>query len=277
VQRACAFRLFCLLHKYNANMVYAPDRLADAAAVLRRSRAFFSRCRRALAPPPPVAAAAAAAAGSGGGSSAGAVWGAPARALGQTLVECRAEFESALADDLDTPGAIAALLGAMSRTHAVLDALEGGAEEQGETGGAAAVATPPPPNLWPTVRYLATQLRLFGLSDEATGAFDELLPAVWGAEHDDAGADEVAGAAAAAAPEALVEALLSVRAELRGRAVRKESLSPPELWKVCDAFRDELLPALGVEVKDLRDGSYVWEHVGRGAAAPGEEPPTGKA
>eukprot|EP01047_Picozoa_sp_COSAG01_P005537 COSAG01_NODE_190_length_22595_cov_16.442301_23_plen_274_part_00 len=247
----------------------------------RGGAAFFSRCRRALAPPPPVAAAAAAAAaaGSGGSSSAGAVWGAPARALGQALVECRAEFESALADDLDTPAAIAALLGAMSRTHAVLDALEGGAEEQGETGGAATAATPPPPNLWPTVRYLATQLRLFGLSDEATGAFDELLPAVGGAEHDDAGADEVAGAAAAAAeaPEALVEALLSVRAELRGRAVRKESLSPPELWKVCDAFRDELLPALGVEVMDLRDGSYVWEHVGRGAAAPGEEPPTGKA
>ena len=39
------------------------------------------------------------------------------------------------------------------------------------------------------------------------------------------------------------------------------SLEPKELWGLCDELRDDLLPRLGVAVKDHRDGTASWDKV----------------
>lgn len=61
-------------------------------------------------------------------------------------------------------------------------------------------------------------------------------------------------------PAEVVEEMLSLRAMLRAKAVSKVGLTVSDLWAVCDQYRDQILPRMGVAVKDRRDGSFSWEY-----------------
>ena len=259
---ACRFRIFCLMHKYNANVHYSEDRIVDAEAVLRRFRELFVRAERMLN--------ASASGDSGSGSRAIAPmespvathWCESSRELVQCLEDCCHSVRSALSNDLDTPTAMAALLSAISRTHSAMDA----AEKRACPG-----EKPQVQGLWPVVRYISQQLRLFGLTDQATGAFDYIavapkLTTMTATESSKqrpdvkcssgTGGSQLPGGASAANAK-LVNALLRMRVQLRTRAMEGVGLTKAELWSVCDSFRDELLPAAGVKVEDLRDGTQA--------------------
>eukprot|EP01048_Picozoa_sp_COSAG05_P017816 COSAG05_NODE_2498_length_2979_cov_29.040286_4_plen_358_part_00 len=257
---ACRFRVFCLMHKYNANVHYSEDRIVDAEAVLRRLREFFARAERALG--------VSADAGSGGDRDSGlapdctaspvqARWCMSSRELVQCLEECHHSVGQALSNDLDTPRAMAVLLSAVSRTHAAMDVVAG-RSKPGES-------SQKVQGLWPIVRYIAQQLRLFGLTDEATGAFDSIAPTPAAAATATAAAANAPGNASSSGSEKfdnreVIDGLLRLRAKLRGHAIDGAGLDKAELWEVCDFFRDDILPAMGVKVKDLRDGSYTYTH-----------------
>ena len=175
----------------------------------------------------------------------------------QCLEECHHSVGQALSNDLDTPRAMAVLLSAVSRTHAAMDVVAG-RSKPGES-------SQKVQGLWPIVRYIAQQLRLFGLTDEATGAFDSIAPTPAAAATATAAAANAPGNASSSGSEKfdnreVIDGLLRLRAKLRGHAIDGAGLDKAELWEVCDFFRDDILPAMGVKVKDLRDGSYTYTH-----------------
>ena len=229
--------MFCLLHKYNSNVVYSSDRIDDANKVLKRLKQFFSRAHRLLH------------ASSGSEAAKGAVWSEGSAALVKGVGETRVGVDTALADDLDTPVVMGLVLQQLSATHALLDAHEANGVSSG--GGGA----PPLAGLWVAVRYVAGVCRLFGLDDADTGAFDRLSVAT------DASQDASGAGAGAGVPDAVVEEVLKLRGVLRSAAMDKaaDGLGKKDLWGLCDAVRDELLPKMGAEVKDHRDGTTSWE------------------
>ena len=237
---AAAFRVFCLLHKYNSNVVYSPERLEDAAAVLKRLRAFFQRSHRLLH--------AAVGDGSEAGDSAGVVWCERSEALTASVGKTRRGVEAALADDIDTPAVMALLLGQISSAHAILDEHEAAAEA---AGGAASA----PAGLWSVVRYVARAVRTVGLEDADTLAFDKLSTDAHG------GATGGSKGLGDAELHEVVDVVVGLRGKLREAALSKRGLEPKELWGLCDELRDDLLPRLGVAVKDHRDGTASWDKV----------------
>ena len=274
---AGSFRMFCLLHKYNSNVVYSPARIDDATKVLKRVRAFFSRAHRLLHAPTATRTAAAAATSTGTAApSAGhdfcaqyEHWGESSKALVKSVWSARDGVEAALADDLDTPTAIAVLLQHMSYTHGLLDKAEeqsaATANASRDHSGGVQGPTPVLAGLWVSVRYVASVCRVFGLDDADTGAFDclqlstasnrDIDGAAAGVDSGGSGADGLSAAEFRRA----VEEILRLRGVIRSAAMSKRALEVGELWSLCDQFRDDLLAAqLGVSLKDHRDGT-TWE------------------
>lgn len=279
---AGSFRMFCLLHKYNSNVVYSPARIDDATKVLKRVRAFFSRAHRLLHAPTATLTAAAAATSTGTaapstgheGCAQYDHWGESSEALVKSVWSARDGVKAALADDLDTPTAIAVLLQHMSYTHGLLDKAEESAataDASRSTSGGLPGPTPPLAGLWVSVRYVASVCRVFGLDDADTGAFDCLQLSTPGnrdvdgaaAAAESGGSGVIAGSAdglSAAEFTGAVEEILRLRGLIRSAAMSKRALEVGELWSLCDQFRDDLLAAqLGVSLKDHRDGTTSWE------------------
>eukprot|EP01043_Picozoa_sp_COSAG02_P051062 COSAG02_NODE_5327_length_4433_cov_26.736271_1_plen_608_part_00 len=268
---AGSFRTFCLLHKYNSNVVYSPARIDDATKVLKRIKAFFSRAHRLLhasnAAPTPSSAL------KFGGEHD--QWGDSSKTLVESVWSAREGVEAALADDLDTPTAIAVLLQHISYTHGLLDK-----HEQASSAavilnaGAVPTTTQPLAGLWVSVRYVADICRLFGLDDAETGAFDSLQLST-ASNSDVSGTPTVADSdgnsvvagnldrLSAAEFNSAVEEILRLRGIVRSAAMNKRPLEVGELWSICDQFRDDVLAGqLGVSLKDHRDGTTSWERKG---------------
>ena len=264
---AGSFRMFCLLHKYNSNVVYSPARIDDATKVLKRINAFFSRAHRLLHAS--IAAPAPSSALKRGGEHD--PWGESSKSLVESVWSARERVEAALADDLDTPTAIAVLLHHISYTHGLLDKDEQEASAAALLDAGTVPATRQPlAGLWVSVRYVADVCRLFGLDDAETGAFDSLQLST--ASNSDAsgtptdGNSVVAGnwdRLSAAEFNSTVEEILRLRGIVRSAAMSKRPLEVGELWSICDKFRDDLLAGqLGVSLKDHRDGTTSWERKG---------------
>eukprot|EP01043_Picozoa_sp_COSAG02_P041671 COSAG02_NODE_3475_length_6681_cov_3.408235_1_plen_619_part_00 len=267
-----SFRMFCLLHKYNSNVVYSPARIDDATKVLKRVRAFFSRAHRLLH------ASTAASAPSGELKVGGEYdhWGESSESLVKSVWSAREGVEAALADDLDTPTAIAVLLQHISYTHGLLDKDEQASAAAGDaprdTRGPVSATTQPLAGLWVSVRYVANVCRLFGLDDAETGAFDSLQLSTTSnggvngtaTFADSGGGNSVAAGScdglSAAEFNRTVEEILRLRGIVRSAAMDKLPLDVGELWSICDQFRDDVLAGqLGVSLKDHRDGTTSWE------------------
>ena len=102
---------------------------------------------------------------------------------------------------------------------------------------------------------LARAVRTVGLEDADTAAFDKLSTDAHGGA---AGGSEGLGDAEL---HEVVDVVVGLRGKLREAALSKRGLEPKELWGLCDELRDDLLPRLGVAVKDHRDGTASWAKV----------------
>lgn len=144
------FRIFCLLHKYSADVSFGPDRVADALAWERAFGAYF-RANAAYAASPYGAydkhcMSGSASGGAGAGAGAGGLrWDEPLAEVHAVFLACRLKVDAALNDDIDTRTAmrhLRELIAAVSRYlqhHAA--------------------AAPHPPAAWPLLSNIAFYVR----------------------------------------------------------------------------------------------------------------------
>jgi len=118
---ARAFRVFCLLHRYHADVTFGGDRAADSAAWERAFEAAF----RALAPHMADGGYGGYAPGAGNEAPASLRYGDAARALLVELNEARREVRTALRDDADTPRALRRLRALAGAAQQLAVRLEG--------------------------------------------------------------------------------------------------------------------------------------------------------
>lgn len=241
-QGADLFRLFCLQHKYRANVVYSEDRVRDARAAVDRIRSFL----RSL------------------------------EALGcqqdpdhkkrcdvadmdvlRLVYDTRARFDEALRDDVDTPRALQLVLDLLARGHEYLVARPG-LDAPAEVLGALAA-------------FVLEVLELFGL----VGLHSEFAPALQPlqlagsmmgvgstATTASATADAVTGTSDGdrEIDEALLRALVQFRASVRQEALKNpRDPASAQILQLCDALRNSELPTLGVQVEDLSPGRAVYK------------------
>lgn len=234
-----AFRLYCLHHRYRSSLHFAEARLADAAAersdflralvalraAEREARAFSSR------------------------------WGPAEFAARDAVTDVRRRVRSALANDVDTPHALAAL-SAFAR-----DA-ERYARDASERPVAELLAS--------SRRELAHWLSALGLSVAAQERAQQSAAGA-GAVPSDAVAADASPPPGESVPglwarySSLAEAALAFRAQARGAALRGDT---DAVLRACDAFRDGPLSRasadLGVAARDSAVGEGKCEGEGEG-------------
>jgi cysteinyl-tRNA synthetase len=279
-----AFRLFCLAHRYRSAVTYSEDRLRDGAAWLGRVGNIADDALAALgAAEERRARGASSSGGDGSDAPPPLLWRPDDWALLERVGATGTAVEAALADDFDTPGALAALSDCASALHGYVKARGPGAQpgllrqalgllgdEMAALGlGAGAalrdrLARPP----------LPAQLRVSSSSAAAAaGAAD-------GAAAEDAVRrltgfrDAVRGAAAPLSKAAKAEAKqLQQQQQQRAAAAAASAGSDPAaqgsplldaargtltaMMAACDAVRDVDLPALGWRVKDSAAGAVL--------------------
>eukprot|EP01052_Picozoa_sp_SAG31_P026997 SAG31_NODE_2489_length_5618_cov_2.136981_3_plen_110_part_00 len=67
--------------------------------------------------------------------------------------------------------------------------------------------------------------------------------------------EQLGGAHGKVKANELVDELLELRTKLRSAAVSKEGMSAKQLWAICDQYRDDILPKMGI-VRTSRHQCY---------------------
>ena len=218
------FRLFCLLHRYSADVSFGPDRLADAAAWERALGAFFRVNHIHLS----SRYAAYEQHGEGGPDTLR--WDNLLADLHAAFLACQQRVQASLEDDIDTPAGLRHLRELMTAVQRYQHH-----------------ATTPSAAAWPLLSnisfYVLHTLESWGVdcSDWVAAARPEIVSG-----H----GPDVKG---------VLDVLLDVRQEVRELAVQrrkapggKDEPLVGELLSLCDRIRDTSLPALGVRVQDKK-------------------------
>lgn len=230
------FRLFCLQFKYRANLHFAPDRVRDAAVVADRIKRFF-RSLDAI----------------GTAQRSDSTFSTVKKcnpvdlALLELLFSTKTNVDAALADDFDTPRALALVLELIARSNEyVLERVDGPSEVLH------AVST-----------YVLEILDLFGLDGlHRESAHVPALFALGKTLNDTAatGSSAMATIASSALDSASNDAILQALVRFRA-AVREQALQDPKqhqaILALCDALRNDELPPLGVHIEDLAPGRSI--------------------
>lgn len=156
------------------------------------------------------------------------VWTPPTVELQKLLNECQTKVDEALRDDFDTPTVLLILSDLVKATNVYMESSDG--EKLGLV-------------VWNAASYITEILDLFGLNgNEAIGL--------------SSGEDAASGGSSREnhlAP--VLDSLMSFRSAVREKARNKDIEG---ILQLCDQFRDEALPPLGVRLEDKTDGS-VWK------------------
>ena len=154
-------------------------------------------------------------------------WTEAAVVLQRKLAEAQAAVGAGLRDDFDTPTVLAVLSDLVKATNV----------------------------------YLESETVILGLVVRSVASYITKMFKVFGLIHNDSlgfGLEDGSGEGGASKEETLapvLDALMEFRASVRDQA-RKGDTSA--ILKLCDMFRDEALPPLGVRLEDKSDGS-VWK------------------
>jgi len=240
------FRIFCLLHRYSADVAFNADRMSDAAAWEKTLANFF---RTVGVHSEGTYAAYAASNLAGGGPLR---WDAALSELNGRFREAKWDIEQALEDDIDTAAAMRHLRKLTAATQSLITA-----------GSSPSSAT------WPLVTniasYVAETLQMLGVD-----CSDWLQRGSSSLKGHAASAKGQGQAADGPPASEVLEALLDIRQHVREQAVARRKLPGGkdealvgELLKLCDSIRDELLPQLGVQVHDAKAGGKGQENTPR--------------
>lgn len=215
-------RLCFLMHKYNAPMDYGDNTMQHAIVVEKTFVEFFHNVKAALRN---ANAATLPAAGHQ-------KWGEREKGLSQALTDGKACVEAALKDDFDTPAAMTALLDLMKACNLYMEACE---RDQHSVVSLL---------LKNCALYVTKILNVFGVTSTPPPAIGFINAAD--------GADASQEETLTPILDALMQFRSSVRAAGRSGAIG-------EVLKECDAFRDDVLPELGVRLEDKSNDASVWK------------------
>ena len=218
-------RLCFLMHKYNAPMDYGDNTMSHALNTEKTFVEFFHNVKAVLRD---------------GNIINPQKWDAPARELQNTLHDIKNRVNDALKDDFDTPASISALLDLVKSTNLYLDKCE------------ANNATPISLVVRNTGVYMTRMFRIFGLIPDAA-AVDIGFPITGGSAGSAGGAN---GTSSEEILAPVLDSLMDFRASVRDKARDKDIGG---ILSECDAFRDDVLPPLGIRLEDKTGGKSVWK------------------
>jgi cysteinyl-tRNA synthetase len=241
-------RLAFLQQRYNAPMNYSERAMEEMAGVERTYTEFFASVKATLRGLP---------------ATVSQHWGAREIALSSALSRSKEVVRACLADDFDTPGAMAALSEVVRYTNVYM----------------AGPGRPVPLALKACVDYVSSIFRVFGLIDAAPSV--GFGAGVGGVA--DAAAAAASGAEGVSSREAVLAPYLDALASFR-ESVREAALAGDtgRVLAACDALRGDVLPPLGVKLEDagaagggakwkLRDPEEVLREMADKAAAAEEK------
>ncbi|CAG9461321.1 unnamed protein product [Pedinophyceae sp. YPF-701] len=210
-------RLMFVLQAWDKPMVYGEGSLAEMRAKEAMLKNFFQNVEAALR---------------AHSTSLPAKWLAEETTLHAALQASQVEVRARLRDNIDTPGAMAALERLVRATNVYLSQRDG------------AEGAPPAQGML-LRRCAAFVTRILGCFGLAEGAADRL-------------GFEAAQAGDTRAFDALMDAFATFRDDVRGIARTLGSVAG-ELLAQCDRVRDETLVDLGVRLEDRPKGGAVWK------------------
>lgn len=234
---ADSFRVLCLKHRYNANFDYGSEGMIEATRVLKRFEDFFEVVQRGVEEKT-VKKETEAGKHEKDESNGVSSWNVPSdvpvakwsqehHQLQQSFLRAQQQVDQQLRDDFDTPAALATLLELVRACWPF-------------------AADPRCQFLVRTVRnYISRMLSLFGLRFHKQRKHHL--------------AEEEAKEEASALR--VLEILSDFRSELRNLALvslkTRVDLDSKEILRVCDRLRDQVLPDIGVELKDHAEHESV--------------------
>lgn len=217
---ADAFRIFCLLHRYSSPVEYSDDRLGDAQSYLTRLRRFTAR-------EPLVELQTSRVDNTGAQRLSMHPVCDQAANLHAQVVSTQEELEDALADDFDTPRAMAKIGRLITSANASLTS------EGAWVSGAAALAYES------ASRVVRSSFSMLGISNDTLNHNPQRLSDSDGAR----------------ISNDITEAYVRFRAGVRDAAKRKDFGA---LFELCDKARDDAISDFGIRIADKKDGSSSW-------------------
>lgn len=215
---ADAFRIFCLLHRYSSPVEYSHDRLEEAQSYLTRLRRFTAR--------EPLVELQTSHVGNNGAKRLSMHPACDQAAnLHAQVVSTEQAIEDALADDFDTPRAMAKIGRLITSANTSLN------REGAWVSGAAALAYESASRV---VRNVFNMLGVSSLNHNSQGLSDS-----------DAGRIS----------KDITETYVQFRAGVRDAAKRKDIGA---LFELCDKARDDAVGDFGIRIADKKDGSSSW-------------------
>lgn len=214
------FRVFCLQYKYRSNIHYSPERMRDAAAFIDKLRNFFRTMEAYTSPETSESS---------------------KKCTELDLKMMKAFFHTkecvsiCLADDFDTPSALQHISKMVSRANEYLLTRQ---------------ERSPKEIRMALAQYVLDMLELFGIRDlyaEFVHLGDQNVISK-------ASSDSVSDSTSESSSfngDALIQAVVDFRAQVRQRALEAGSSA---ILDLCDEFRNDALPSLGIFVKDLGSG-----------------------
>ncbi|GAB9465744.1 Cysteine-trna ligase [Globisporangium polare] len=211
-------RFLFLLHKYNVPMDYNDNSMDEAVGIDRFFSEFFQNVKAKLREL---------------GVEKTQKWGDVEKKLHEALLECKERVHQALADDLNTPGAILHLQQLAKEVNRYM-------------------ATSDKEHVSMIIRsaaeYITQILRVFGLIPSASGDIGFPLSAEGGEDQ-----------------ETILTPILDIFAQFRDE-IREAARSGGDvkalastILKLCDEVRDDKLPYAGVRLEDRAAGAAVWK------------------
>lgn len=211
-------RFLFLLHKYNVPMDYNDNSMDEAVGIDRFFSEFFQNVKAKLREL---------------GVEKTQKWGDVEKKLHEALLECKERVHQALADDLNTPGAILHLQQLAKEVNRYMAASD--KEHVSMIIRSAA-------------EYITQILRVFGLIPSASGDIGFPLSAEGGEDQ-----------------ETILTPILDIFAQFRDE-IREAARSGGDvkalastILKLCDEVRDDKLPYAGVRLEDRAAGAAVWK------------------
>lgn len=250
------FRIFCLQHRYHAGVTYSESKIESASQVRHKIHRFLCTasdfCKARSGSPLVNKHVPGANKETSGRIPDRKRWGPAEHSLSEAQLQCSREVLAALANDLDTPRALRHILDLMHTTTTYMHNASSSTSTHLE-----GVIEP----VLSCVYRVRSTLEVMGLDHRGAGVGIEL-------GFEDQGDSKHNGISSEVKVGEVIEYAASVRQQLRKMALAGGDYKSlrRDLFKMCDAMRDEGFPSLGVKIEDLSDGNHRWLIVDRPAA-----------
>jgi len=290
---ATDFRLFCLLHRYNASVHFSTEQIHEATAYRQRLAQFLSLCR--------VVESSSFVSGLQTAESSSSSRDnhhhhhrptTQSKQLQQVTDECHAEVRARLEDDFDTPGALRSLARLMKEAStyaALLLAVDTPAHPSQSSSTSASASRHPVEPLQQAREYILKMLEVFGLDRAYLGAANETLSSSLHSQY------QQQLVLSSVTVGQTLDSLTQFRSRIRNQCLtelrkikklKKEaskcsnstsssSTSTPMLFSTkevlesyeshlqlvltaCDQLRDDELLRLGIKVEDINNELCTW-------------------